>query len=97
MRQIVRRLAFNFGFFIGIAILALFNWASFLHSDQAHISHASHSFGFPFSIYFWGFFEPDRFLVLGFALDMATAVFFGLFLGIAFQYGWMKITTRALR
>lgn len=102
LKRIFQQDAFSFGFWIGIAILALINFVSLeiSHSEfinrEMKFSHGSYCGGIPFPAYCEHMGSPggSGFIRELLAVDILIGVIFSILSGIVFNMIWSKITSR---
>jgi hypothetical protein len=98
MHKISCNKVFNLGFIAGMLLLLIANYFTYLITASIDISHYTHKFGFPFSLYKWGGYSYEEgFLWLGLVANISIAVIFSFSIGLIFKFIWSKIASRRLQ
>lgn len=84
--------AFQLGFWVAMSSVVIFNFMTMTaDSGESRIRHYKNEMGFPLALYQWGG-DPyvEKFLPVGFAVDLSIALIYSLIIGCALSFFWMK-------
>ena len=94
LKTSLKNKVFVVGFALGIIIVALLNYFSYMYSDRPDISHAIHTFGFPFSVYqYGGYSYNEEILWTGLIGTILIAFGFSFAMGKISDLIWKKVTS----